>query len=198
MFKDIEKYEGLYQVSSCGSVRALPRTVVNKNGNSQKYPGKVLKQEITSDGRCRVTLSMNHKTKRFLVHRLLAKAFIPNPNNKPDINHIDNNPLNNIIENLEWCTHPENMIHAQKQSRLFAAQSKGGKNRGIAGKKADAIIQSMAGKTFNNWYVLSFACYKGSKKYFNVKCTCGNITVREQSYLRTYTQNGCIKCKTRL
>lgn len=56
--------------------------------------------------------------KNFLVHRLIAEAFIPNPHNKPAINHIDNNPSNNKIDNLEWCTQEENMQHAARQNRL--------------------------------------------------------------------------------
>lgn len=198
MFKDIEGYEGMYQIGSCGDVKALPRTIINKNGATQNYPGRLLKVETTSDGRRRVTLCKDNKTRRFLVHRLMGVAFIPNPGNKPHINHIDNNPLNNVIHNLEWCTHSENMIHAQKQNRLHTSQSKGGRTRGIAGVKADKIVESMIGTVFNNWVVLSFAYHKGYKKYFNVECACGNTVTREQSYLRNYIQNGCIKCKTRL
>ena len=132
------------------------------------------------------------------MHRLVGVAFVPNPDNKPFINHINNNPLINNDWNLEWCTHSENMIHAQKQNRLYTAQSKGGKTRGIAGEKADKIIQSLIGVKINNWTILSFAEHRGSKKYFNVECTCGNITTREQSYLKNYSQQGCIKCKTKL
>lgn len=198
MYKDIENYEGLYQVSSNGTVRSLPRIIVNKNGNEQRYNGLVLKPDINELGYCRVTLSKNHSTKRFAVHHLVGKAFISNPENKPHINHIDNTPSNNDVSNLEWCTHSENMIHAQKQGRLFSAQSKGGKARGISGKKADDIVKKLIGSQINNWTILSFAEYRRNKKYFNVRCVCGNTVTREQHYLMTFSQNGCIKCKTRL
>ena len=198
MYRDIKKYEGLYQVSNQGNIKSLPRTIINKNGREQKFPGKLLKQELTTDGRCRVSLCKNHKITRYLVHRIVGETFIPNSENKPHINHIDNDPTNNNDWNLEWCTHSENMIHAQKQGRLYTAQSKGGKTKGIAGRKADKIIRTLIGTKINNWTILSFAERRGSKKYFNVICDCGNTVTREQSYLKNFSQQGCIKCKTKL
>ena len=73
--------------------------------------GKFLKQEDTK-GYKRVTLSMNGNTKRYQVHRLVAIHFVPNPTSKPCVNHIDGNPSNNNMKNLEWCTYQENEIHS--------------------------------------------------------------------------------------
>lgn len=103
-YKDIEGYEGLYQVSNYGKVIGLLRN-------------KELKAD-SSSGYKRVTLSKNGITTRYLIHRLVATAFIFNLNNKPHINHIDNNPSNNHTDNLEWVNHSENMTHAHKQGRL--------------------------------------------------------------------------------
>ena len=64
MFRDVKNYEGLYQVNEEGQIRSLPRTIINKNGKNQFYPGKILRQELKADGRRRVTFSKNHKTKR--------------------------------------------------------------------------------------------------------------------------------------
>lgn len=103
--KDIQGYEGEYLISSLGTVTSLKRNIT-------------LKEDIAVSGYRRVTLSSEGNTKRYLVHRLVAQTFIPNPENKPHINHIDNDPNNNSVDNLEWCTHSENMIHAHKQGRL--------------------------------------------------------------------------------
>ena len=100
--KDIKGYEGLYQVSSWGKVISVKTN-------------KVLSPEINSKGYLRVDLyDSTGKKKHYKVHRLVAEAFIPNPENKPQINHIDGNTQNNSITNLEWCTSSENMNHAKK------------------------------------------------------------------------------------
>ena len=104
IWKDIEGYEGAYQVSNLGNVRSL-----NYN-NTGKV--KNLKKQVTKRGRYVVGLSINGKSKTLSVSRLVAHAFIPNPNNNPQINHIDYNPKNNNVNNLEWCTNEENQAHA--------------------------------------------------------------------------------------
>lgn len=73
---------------------------------------KKLTPEITNIGYCRIKFMINGKLYRFLVHRLVAEAFISNPNNYPIVNHKDGNKLNNSVENLEWCTYGENLSHA--------------------------------------------------------------------------------------
>ena len=98
-WRDIEGYEGLYQISSLGRVKSFPRPTT---------PGGILKINKRKDGYCSVMLCKNGKTKRFLVHRLVAKAFIPNPNNLPMINHKNENPSKNIVDNLEWCDNKYN------------------------------------------------------------------------------------------
>jgi hypothetical protein len=112
VWKDIKGYEGLYQVSNLGRVKSLDRIINYSNGLNSKHKGKILTKEKTRDNYNRVTLSLNNKQKRFQVHRLVAKHFLKNINNKPCVNHIDGNKLNNIVENLEWCTYSENEIHS--------------------------------------------------------------------------------------
>lgn len=113
IWKDIKGYEGLYQISSFGNVKSLDRYIINKNGDKQYFPGKYLTQGI-SDNYLKVILSKNNKQRTFRVHILVARAFIPNPENKPEVNHIDGNKKNNKVNNLEWNTRSENEFHAYR------------------------------------------------------------------------------------
>lgn len=117
VWEDIKDYEGYYQISTFGRVKSLDRLVSGKRSN-QKLKGRILKQSAKKANRNYkryvVSLSKNSKCKHFMAHRLVAQAFIPNPENKPEINHKDGNPLNNNVENLEWATHKENLDHAYK------------------------------------------------------------------------------------
>lgn len=101
VWKDIEGYEGKYQVSNLGNVKSL-----NYRGHGY---AKVLTPKVNNSGRLWVELSDNWKRRQFLIHRLVGNAFIPNPHNLPEINHIDENPKNNAVENLEWCTRMYNV-----------------------------------------------------------------------------------------
>lgn len=94
-WRQIKGYEGLYEISEKGDVRRLCRKFKN---------GKLLKPQLDSDGYLRICLSKDNKKKTYIVHRLVAEAFIPNPMGHPVINHIDEVKTNNDFRNLEWCT----------------------------------------------------------------------------------------------
>ena len=111
-WKDIVGYEGWYQVSDMGNVRSLTRTFVDIMGRTRTHKGRVLKLSENSDGYKSQNLLKFGESKGFKVHRLVAMAFIPNPENKPEVNHKDGVKSNNIKDNLEWATHIENMRHA--------------------------------------------------------------------------------------
>lgn len=104
IWADIENYEGLYQASNFGNIKSLP----NKNHKDEK----ILNPTINSSGYLKVELYKNRKAKDFYVHRLVASTFLPNPDNKPQINHRDGNKSNNSISNLEWVTASENQKHS--------------------------------------------------------------------------------------
>lgn len=122
IWKDISGYEGFYLVSNMGRVKSLPYEIkyINKYGveTTTNIKGKILNPSKVGrgwddgDGYLSVTLHNRSKNRRFLVHRLVAKAFVPNPDGKPQVNHIDGDKANNRADNLEWCTREENMRHA--------------------------------------------------------------------------------------
>ena len=107
IWKDIPEYEGLYQVSNLGNIKSLSRR--NKKRVNQE---RLMKLKLNSSGYYQVWLYKNNKDRGFFVHRLVALVFIPNKNNLPEVNHIDAIKINNVVSNLEWCTHLQNMKHA--------------------------------------------------------------------------------------
>jgi len=117
IWKDIKGYEGFYQVSNLGKIKSLPR-------NNTIKQSKILKNGYSRKGYCIVNLSKNNKVKSYRVHRLVAQAFIPNPNNYPDVNHKDENKLNNSVDNLEWCDSQYNNTYGNRTKIVSIRLSK--------------------------------------------------------------------------
>ena len=118
-WKDVPNYEGLYQVSNLGRVRSLDARLADKNGKQYLKRGRnlkltkwIYKRSCPGHPGFTVMLYKNKKSKRFTVHRLVALTFIPNPEDKPQINHKDGDRTNNSVSNLEWVTQSENMRHS--------------------------------------------------------------------------------------
>ena len=133
-WRDIDGYEGLYKVSNTGKIKSTDRILyMGKNYVPSKVKGKLIKTRISKNGYVLVTLSSKSKTRHFYVHRLVAETFIPNPENKREVNHIDTNKLNNDVSNLEWVTSSENKIHAHAnglmENKYVGAEKRAKKQR---------------------------------------------------------------------
>jgi hypothetical protein len=119
IWKDIKGYEGIYQISNLGRVKSLPRWVRNRSG---KY---ITKEKILAPIKTRKGyLNVHLQSKGYSVHRLVAKAFIPNPLNLPQVNHKDENKENNSVNNLEWCTNKYNASYGTRPERISKKSSK--------------------------------------------------------------------------
>lgn len=121
LWRNIEDYGSDYQISTFGRIKS------SKNRHK-----KILAPFVDKDGYLQIALSKNGNVKKFKIHRLVAQAFISNPNAKPQINHIDGNKMNNHVGNLEWCTDRENNRHAIKMKlRTYSRNS----NRALTDKQ---------------------------------------------------------------
>lgn len=117
IWKPITGYEGLYEVSNKGRVKRLERAIVDSIGRKRHLRERILKNSLKSCGYIYVNLYNGDKR----VHRLVAEAFIPNPENKPEVNHKDEVKTNNCVENLEWVTAKENANFGTKNVRVAKA-----------------------------------------------------------------------------
>lgn len=159
-YKTVSGFE-YYAVSSLGNVMSLRSK-------------KLLKQEkcnasIDGNRYKRVTFSSDSVIKRFSVHRLVAEAFIPNPFNKPHVNHIDNDPSNNSVSNLEWVTHSENMLHCVASGRsTYSSAAK--RTVEVKRQKKEATLIKKLGSNFvsintGERSTVTYKCDECSEKY---------------------------------
>lgn len=119
IWKDIEEFKGIYQISNYGRVKSIERYVERNNKGKIKVKEKILKTYINKKtGYSYAMFSISGKNKIRHIHRLVAEAFIDNPNNKKDINHKDCNRTNNYVNNLEWCTRSENIKYGFKYGKI--------------------------------------------------------------------------------
>lgn len=167
VWKDIKGYEGYYQASNLGRIKRLEREIKTRNGKGEHK--RILKENILQGFYCpkgyvRVLLTRDKKNKTYMIHRLIAETFIPNPDNFPQVNHIDGIKNHNNVENLEWCTQSYNIKHSyeiglrssvdevlkknrEKQSKKVAKYDVYGNLLEIYGSVNEATKKNKAGRT---------------------------------------------------
>lgn len=138
IWKDIEGYEGIYQVSSFGNVRSLDRI----DSVNRRIKGKIMKQNTMYTGYKTVRLTKNSITKGYFVHRLVAIAFIPNPYNLSEVGHKDESRNNNEVDNLEWVTKSKNANMPLRRKRI----SQKAKGRILSEEHKNKIREALEGE----------------------------------------------------
>jgi hypothetical protein len=162
IWKDISGYEGFYQVSNFGRVRSLDRKVNHYLSGTKIFRGQIIKSHPNHGGYLMVPLCKKRKRALLQIHRLVALAFIPNTDNKPCVNHLDADRQNNAVENLQWCTHLENVRHSMSIGNFINGEAHHksvltAKNvRDIRGRGGDRVkeIASDYGVTIGTIYAI--------------------------------------------
>lgn len=162
VWTDIVGYENLYQVSNTGKIKRL----AGKHPSIRKE--RIFSPSVKKNGYLYVSLSNNGDIKYFLVHRLVALSFIPNPDNKPEVNHIDGNKLNNNDWNLEWNTGSENMIHAVRNG---LTQKSLGENANNSKLTEIQVLEIRKSKLSQSKLALKYNISKSSIQFIKAKKT---------------------------
>ena len=144
MWKDIPGFEDLYEISDGGIVRSKDRTRVDTLGRTRSWKGKELNPDVAPNGYYRVTLADGKRKAQRYLHRLLAELFIPNPDNLPQVNHKDGNKLNCSLDNLEWVTNKENVVHAYRHGLIQHVRGEDHPNYGKFGSDSKKAVRVRA------------------------------------------------------
>jgi len=156
---DIDGYVGLYQVSNLGNIRSFLR----------EGEPRLLTIIVHKIGYGSIKLRYNGIAKKYAIHRLVAIAFIDNPNGKPEVNHIDGNKMNNKVDNLEWVTRSENQYHAYSTGLKKPAKStRGGKYN----SRSKPVLQIISEKSMIHWDGINEAAKNLNLSAGNISAVC--------------------------
>ena len=171
-WKDIQGYEGLYQVSDLGRVRSQKR-IVKRSGKTMTLQGTMLKPQKCTNGYLCVTLSKDGDTRQFLIHRLVAKTFMPI--GIGEVNHIDENKENNTLSNLEWLSHKANINHGTCIERRTKNSDFSGLNNPMFGRSRSQSprAKGIAQMDMNGNIVARYACIIDAAEAMN--CSVSSI-----------------------
>lgn len=157
IWKDVLGYEGIYQVSNKGNVKSLQRLVYSKNGSYRTVKGSYISLVVNNKGYFKIILHFKGLRTHVVAHRLVAIAFIPNPENKPQVNHKDGNKLNNNDWNLEWNTSLENVKHSWNNGLSKHLYGEKGRNSKLTDKDILEIRKSnKSRKELSNYFNVSY------------------------------------------
>lgn len=144
IWKPVPGYEGRYDISTFGNVRTVGRFINAPRGRTRWIPERNLSTHITARGYVQTMFKVGSKNIHQLVHRLVARAFVPNPSSLPQVNHKDGNKTNNHVENLEWCTSQENCAHARREKLYEQARGERGANAKLTNAQVLVIRRRIA------------------------------------------------------
>jgi len=136
-YKDINGHEGYYKISEGGNVRTVDHIVIRSNGRPHHVRERILRPRTCAGGYLNVALLKDGHRSQHRIHRLVANAFIPNPDNKPEVNHEDFDVSNNCVSNLSWCTSSDNRMHTVRHGRHYRTN---GSNSGRSKLTEEIVI----------------------------------------------------------
>lgn len=182
LWKDVVNYKDLYKISNNGDVCSVDRYINKSNGIKECphfFKGRLLKQYTNKDGYKRVCLR-NKNAKWKFVHRLVAEAFIPNPDNLPEVNHKDENKDNNCVDNLEWCEKLYNMNYGERNKKIKENNA-----------NTTSILQfDLEGNFMQEYSRISDACDKYHIRSSGISNCCRGLYKQSGGYIWKYKEEG--------
>jgi len=185
IWKDVVGLEGYYKISTFGRVKSLPRIVANHSKGTgrtkaffrtRKTKGRFISIQKHYQGYLSVRLGKDSKYNWFLVHRLIAQAFIPNYQNKPHINHMNGIKNDNRIKNLEWCTNLENQRHAWRTKlRTYQGNQDCEKNNNTKLKNKDVVMMRLIYKT-------GLYLHRELAALYNISTSCVSLILKRKTW----------------
>lgn len=188
VWKPVKGFEGLYEVSNLGRIMALPK-IVTRRGKSYNIKSKIMKPQQSGNGYLKICLHDNGRTSFLFVHRIVAQAFIPNPENKPCIDHINTIRDDNRVENLRWCTFKENRnnpITCKKTSDSLKGIDRVNVNKRMQLRDKQNASKRVYQYDLNGNYIKSFGSVMEAARELGVKTKCISTECSSSHYAYGY------------